>query len=661
LQRCQDERDRSQTRIVARKLAEERYSRAEKEHEAANDEERQRANAAQRLIEAQDALVPAKEALYTSEQAIKELEGKQAQRRTALSERRDEQRALQQRASHVAARLEAMDDMDRLNIAKSDLQRVEGISGSVDDLKRYVAQNPVPDKRKQDELKVTRLKIMKLQAACEAASMILRVAPEERAGPAQLAVDGGPFRELVSDLAPATHSVRRKAELHIPAWGRVELSRGSSDGDIDQIEADLRRCHEGYTAALASFGIAASELDAFDQLLRRIAEHGLKSKELQAKEQELKRIAPKGLEPLQRRVLELETRLKDMAVPDPDDAEPMPSEREGLEELRADLNARISDLDHQIRTIQKEVDGLESDLSVRRGDVARSREKLAGLEATANSRQEELGRLRGGNEVAGRIEQAKRDLAAARDELKRSELTPEESTVEERLAACKEAVKALENQTRENDEKYNRIKGRLEVSEGLHAERASLAARVDELTRLTSRESLEKDAVDRLYELFEECREKQLGTLMGPIHDRVLNWMRVLEIGDYKEVRFCDEFLPERLVRRDGTAELSIDEESTGAQEQISMLVRVALGSLLTSDKDPAVAILDDPLTHCDVGRLNKMRVILRRAAVGDSRLSPPAGPLQIIILTCHPEWFRDEQATVIDLEDLEVMRRLDV
>ena len=132
-----------------------------------------------------------------------------------------------------------------------------------------------------------------------------------------------------------------------------------------------------------------------------------------------------------------------------------------------------------------------------------------------------------------------------------------ETTVDERLATCTEAVNALEKQIRENDEKYNRIKGRLEGSEGLHAQRTALAARVDELTRLTKRESLEKDAVDRLYELFEECREKQLGTLMGPIHDRVLNWMRVLDIGDYKEVRFSDSFLPDKLVRRDGNDAVS--------------------------------------------------------------------------------------------------------
>ena len=321
----------------------------------------------------------------------------------------------------------------------------------------------------------------------------------------------------------------------------------------------------------------------------------------------------------------------------------------------------MAELDGECATFEEELETADTRLGQCRPKVTQAKEVLAGCEATANGRREELGRMREEDEITRRVECAKFDMTAAADELKASELTAEESTVDERVAACREAVNALERQARENEEKYNRIKGRLEGSEGLHAQRALLSARVDELTRLTCRESLERDAVDRLYELFEECREKQLGTLMGPIHDRVLNWMRVLDIGDYKEVRFGDTFLPDKLVRRDGTAEFAIGEESTGAQEQIGMLVRLALGSLLTRAEEPTVAILDDPLTHCDVGRVNKMRVILRRAAEGDPKLSPPAGPLQIIVLTCHPEWFRDERATVIDLENPDVMQRLSV
>jgi uncharacterized protein YhaN len=188
-----------------------------------------------------------------------------------------------------------------------------------------------------------------------------------------------------------------------------------------------------------------------------------------------------------------------------------------------------------------------------------------------------------------------------------------------------------------------------------------VTARVEALTKLTQREILERDAVDRLYALFEDCREKRLNTVIGPIHDRVLGWMRLLELGDYGEVRFNEAFLPDKLMSRDGTAEFAMADESTGAQEQIGMLVRLALGSTLAVGGEPAVAVLDDPLTHCDIARLNKMRYILRRAAEGDPNLTLPAGPLQIVILTCHPEWFRDEQATVIDLENPDVMIRSSV
>jgi predicted nucleic acid-binding Zn-ribbon protein len=661
LRKSREVRERSQARISARKLAEERHSSAEKEQTASLEEQRQRTQAAQRLVEARIAVLPAKRKVDGFEQIVQALEGKQAQRRTTLSARRDEQRVLQQRANGVTAKLRVIDDMDKLNIARNALERAQSIAQAVAATKTYLAQNPVPDEKKLDELKVSRLKILQLRSDRDAASMILRILPEEGADAAQLALDDGPLQQLPSSLTPPAYSVRRKAVLHIPAWGRVELSRGTSSGDLNQIEADLRRCHEQYAAALASFGIAANDANAFDQLLRQIAEHALKSTELQNQDQELKKFAPQGLEPLRRAVLELETKLKNSAAPDSEGAGAIPNDRDGLEELRADLNDAIGILSGQIANLEKDLEEVEGNLTQGRADVTRAKEHLAGFDATANSRKEELGRLRTEEQIAGRVDQGNQKVTAAKDELMRSELTSEESTVDERLAASNAAVNALENQIRENDEKYNRIKGRLEGSEGLHPERAALGARVDELVRLTKRESIEKSAVDRLFELFEDCREKQLGTLMGPIHDRVLNWMRVLEIGDYKELRFGDAFLPDKLVRRDGTAEFAIDEESTGAQEQIGMLVRVALGSILTSAAEPTVAILDDPLTHCDVGRLNKMRVILRRAAGGDSKLTPPAGPLQIIILTCHPEWFRDDRATVIDLENPEVLQRFAV
>ncbi len=114
----------------------------------------------------------------------------QAQRKPALSEQRDDQRELQRRANRVAARVRAIDDLDKLNSARTSLERARGIAQAVADLKTYQVRNPVPDKKKLDELKTNRDKILQLQADLNAASMILRVMPIEGAGAAQLALDG---------------------------------------------------------------------------------------------------------------------------------------------------------------------------------------------------------------------------------------------------------------------------------------------------------------------------------------------------------------------------------------------------------------------------------------------------------------------------------------
>jgi uncharacterized protein YhaN len=200
------------------------------------------------------------------------------------------------------------------------------------------------------------------------------------------------------------------------------------------------------------------------------------------------------------------------------------------------------------------------------------------------------------------------------------------------------------------EKEFHQLEGAINKSEGLHPRRTALAARIEASERWIDRETLEAEAIDRLRSLFEECREKQLGTLMTPIHDRVLKWMQLLRIGAYESIRFSDQFLPEHLVAEGGAVELELAEESVGTMEQIGIMVRLALGSMLSTTEDPVAAVLDDPLTHSDTVRLDRMRAVLKYATLGDRRDTPPAGPMQILLFTCHPEWFRIEGAKVIDL-----------
>jgi uncharacterized protein YhaN len=102
-----------------------------------------------------------------------------------------------------------------------------------------------------------------------------------------------------------------------------------------------------------------------------------------------------------------------------------------------------------------------------------------------------------------------------------------------------------------------------------------------------------------------------------------------------------------------------LDHESTGAREMIGLMVRLALGAVLVPPGEPAVAVLDDPLTHCDPRRMERMRAVLKSAAAGDVAATPAAGPLQLLTFTCHPDRFQADATIIIDLGNPAIVQRM--
>ena len=155
--------------------------------------------------------------------------------------------------------------------------------------------------------------------------------------------------------------------------------------------------------------------------------------------------------------------------------------------------------DADIQTLDNQIEDADTGVATARHRETADKELLATCKAKANSSRQELAQVRTEEQITQRVKDADRAMGEAELQLKQTELSDDERTIDGRLEAVEEAVGALEQQIEENTKKYHEIKGRLIASEGLHVQRSSVAARVDELTRLTERESLEKDAVDRLY------------------------------------------------------------------------------------------------------------------------------------------------------------------
>jgi predicted nucleic acid-binding Zn-ribbon protein len=341
------------------------------------------------------------------------------------------------------------------------------------------------------------------------------------------------------------------------------------------------------------------------------------------------------------------------------DTPPVANPAERAEELRE----RLRKLEAEIEECEKAADEAARKIETKptgcRARADQARNTLAAVQATARAEREGLDRLPTAAELAAALAKAEQDLSNAQTVLSQVQLSDEESTLPGRLAAATDGRDQLRQRREEVREELHKLQGSLSKSAGLHQARAEAAAVVDGLRHKTQREILESRAYDRLYELFEECRQKQLSTVAGPVIDRVLRWMRLAGITDYRTIECGDNFLPQTLTGKDGRQSLPIEHESTGTQEQVALMVRLALGSVIAPPAETAVAVLDDPLTHSDSLRLDRMRAVLKAAAAGDPSASPSAGPLQILVFTCHPEWFRVDAAPMIDLGNPMILDRV--
>ncbi len=661
------ELDRCQARLDAHQKALERAAHAEKDVEDRKKAIAQRSEMEERARTAQENALRARE---DAEKTARDLETALQSLQVKVKERDELNQSLRtyrDLLGRIAERKTLIETKGKLAKFKEKLAEAEVLGRTISGLKDENTNAPAPGQEVLRELVVNRQEASRLRAELDAAAITLSFEPGPDAPAPILTIDG----RTESDGAGTDHRVRRTAEVRVPGWGRVRIVRGTDTRGLDQIEEELKGLERKWQETIAPFGVPPNESDALDFLRGRAAERAERVMRIDEASRELDRVAPEGVESLQAEIVAAENSLAAGS-----EVKDLPTELGPLERLESATKASVSESDDRLHAFEKEV--LTLTLSIEGADAAggktpkaasvartdlRAKEHQAKLdENTARVRaehvDEELAASTPMVDLEAALREAERALQTAREDLRSTELTEDEAGLNERLRAATEGRDEVEKRLRDTEAERSRVEGAIGQHEGLHQRRAEATARVDALREQVAREELESRAVDRLYALFEECREKQLSGLMGPIHDRVVRWMRLLKIGDYQSIRFNDQFLPERLVSGDGARERSFEDESTGTIEQLALMVRLALGSLLSTPERPMVALLDDPLTHSDTVRLDRMRAVLKDAAAGRADQVPPSGPLQLLVFTCHPEWFAFDGATRIDLADSDVLVR---
>jgi len=229
---------------------------------------------------------------------------------------------------------------------------------------------------------------------------------------------------------------------------------------------------------------------------------------------------------------------------------------------------------------------------------------------------------------------AEESAVALRTRRSAQAVMPEGDAVTADQVKLREArLSAAEIHRRETDARYNQLLGTIKGSAD------GLSERVHQLEEALEREkreaeSLIKEAMawDLLKAVLDEERQKLVDAVIEPLQKKVEPWVAQLTGGKHKSVELDPKGLQPTAIS-DDYASLRVDaktrEVSFGTTEQIAFVARLALARLLAGDeaREKQLVVFDDPLVNSDPER---------QARAWDLLLQN-AGPLQIVLFTCHP------------------------
>jgi recombinational DNA repair ATPase RecF len=125
----------------------------------------------------------------------------------------------------------------------------------------------------------------------------------------------------------------------------------------------------------------------------------------------------------------------------------------------------------------------------------------------------------------------------------------------------------------------------------------------------------------------ESCYKEQRDRLHAPLRRHLQPFLN--DVFPAAELELGDGFAIAGIKRSGPTAE-TFERLSAGTQEQIAVLVRLAMGAMICERGQPVPVILDDALVFSDDDRIEQMFDALNRA--GQKQ--------QVIVLTCRTRAF---------------------
>lgn len=549
------------------------------------------------------------------ETAVEEAEEELAERRLEAKEAKRDAERLDERWKQehepelkgVEQELQAVQAVERRDTLQDRAERLEDHLDELEDRQAALeeAQEALQELHAPDEETITRVQAVsselevaraKAQASAIRVRFDLAEAPPISADP-EAEEDAGDY--LVT--RPTTFQLGELGEVHVRGGGET----------LEELQATASKLQAQRQEILDRYD--AEDLQDLQDLHH---EHRDLEAEVQRRADRVDDLADREEAPREE-LQAIRSQLKDLDVPAGEldlDGEAPAERRQALEERKAELIATIE----TTRDDAEEAKQTHLRLIERAQKVEnRATEKRAELKSKRDRKAEIIARYGTRDQLEEVHQQREQTLASAEEDLE-DFLEDYEAQVERPRKLHAQAQRRVEQLTEDLDELEREIDVRLAKIEQIteedpYARAADLEATLERLQERRAVVEVRSQAAKLLYHLVEAHQQARSQALAGPVAKTVDRWLKVLTEDSYDRLRLDENLVPEAVETPRYEEDLPLTELSYGTQEQVVVLLRLAMAVLL-SETERQLVILDDRLVNADPVRMKRLGLILDEA-----------------------------------------------
>ena len=231
--------------------------------------------------------------------------------------------------------------------------------------------------------------------------------------------------------------------------------------------------------------------------------------------------------------------------------------------------------------------------------------------------------------LAEHISSLKQDLSGKKAHLQVIEETYDQKVTRPRrlYSETEASVNALKQQISDVDREISRKSAVIEheVNSDNYAQTADIEIELSQLNRRLEVLKKRADAAKLLTLLVTEYERRRSTILSGPVRETITPWLRFLTDGTYETIHVDDAMKPSSLSAAGYNTDVPVSSLSHGTREQVMVLMRLAMGVIMSSETRNLI-VIDDRLVNADAVRVKRLCSIIEEAS----------RHCQILMATCN-------------------------